>query len=68
MGVRFQDLAVGDALHVGGVAAIVLQDKSGRRARVRIETDAPIVIVKAHECRSENSGVNTYGSDYRRAE
>ena len=64
MSTRYQELQIGDRIDIGGVI-VELVKKTGRRARLRIDTDAPIIYHPAHECQKE---VTSYGTNHRRLE
>ncbi len=64
MSTRYQELHPGDRLIIGD-SVVELTHKTGRRARLRIETTAPIIYHPAHECQQEE---NSDGTNYRRPE
>ena len=66
MSVKYQDMRAGDRIEICD-AVVELLEKTGRRARVRIDTDAPITFPPAHEWLISNE-VSTHGSDHRRVE
>lgn len=46
MSVLMMDMEPGDAISINGPAKITIEDKTGRRARIRIEADKSVQVIR----------------------
>lgn len=72
MSVLLIDIAPGDSVEINGNAKITLEEKTGRRARIRIEADKSVQVKRlsgkqdGHNARTTESsrGLNLGGSKW----